>query len=190
VPFTRDEPAPQPLTGAPQAETVDASTSAPPQPVFAEPTFVENTGGYEGSANLRASTVQDAPPEPTPAAPPTTPAPTYSAPLGTSRRYGADTELPVEVDESERRFHTDARRFARLLVSEIKLYNEQKVKDGRSQGNLYNLLREDIDRSRQMYDKRISPEVTARYDYFHHELVKTLAEGDPSKLGTGYPGNN
>ena len=188
TPFTRDEPAPQPLTGAPQAETVDATASAQSQPTFVEPTFVENTGGYEGSADLRASSVQDQPPAPPTPAP--TPASTYSAPLGTARRYGADAELPVEVNESERRFHTDARRFARLLVSEIKLYNEQKVKDGRSQGNLYNLLREDIDRSRQMYDKRISPEVTARYDYFHHELVKTLAEGDPSRLGAGYPGNN
>jgi hypothetical protein len=30
--------------------------------------------------------------------------------------------------------------------------------------------------------------VAARYDYFHQELVSTLAEGDSSKLGRGYPG--
>jgi hypothetical protein len=105
------------------------------------------------------------------------------------RRYGADVELPVEVgSEDERRLHTDARRFARLLVSEIKLYNEQKVTEGRSQGDLYARLREYIDRSRQMYDKRVKPEVAQRYDYFHHELVSTLAEGDQSKLGSAYPG--
>ncbi len=113
----------------------------------------------------------------------------YSAPLGASRRYGAaDLELPIEVNEDERRLHNDARRFARLLVSEIKLYNEQKVKEGRTQGNLYERLREDIDRSRQMYDKRVAPPVAARYDYFHQELVNTLAEGDAGKLGEGYPG--
>jgi hypothetical protein len=83
--------------------------------------------------------------------------------------------------------HNDARRFARLLVSEIKLYNEQKVKDGRLEGDLYERLREDIDRSRQMYDKRVAPPVAARYDYFHQELVNTLAEGDPAKLGSDYP---
>jgi hypothetical protein len=105
------------------------------------------------------------------------------------RRYGADVELPVEVgSEDERRLHTDARRFARLLVSEIKLYNEQKVTEGRSQGDLYARLREYIDRSRQMYDKRVKPEVAQRYDYFHHELVSTRAEGDQSKLGSAYPG--
>jgi len=105
------------------------------------------------------------------------------------RRYGADVELPVEVsDEEERRLHNDARRFARLLVSEIKLYNEQKVVEGRSEGDLYPRLREYIDRSREMYDKRVRPEVAQRYDYFHNELVRTLAEGDEAKLGNAYPG--
>jgi outer membrane biosynthesis protein TonB len=105
------------------------------------------------------------------------------------RRYGADVELPVEVaSEEERRLHNDARRFARLLVSEIKLYNEQKVTEGRSQGDLYPRLREYIDRSREMYDKRVKPEVAQRYDYFHRELVTTLAEGDENKLGVAYPG--
>ena len=105
------------------------------------------------------------------------------------RRYGSDVELPVEVaSEEERKLHTDARRFARLLVSEIKLYNEQKVSEGRSNGDLYARLREYIDRSREMYDKRVKPDVAQRYDYFHHELVATLAEGDEAKLGNAYPG--
>jgi hypothetical protein len=112
-----------------------------------------------------------------------------SAPLGTRRRYGMDAELPVSVSsDEERRLHNDARRFARLLISEIKLYNEQKVKDGRSEHDLYERLREYIDRSRDMYDKRVKPEVAKKYDYFHHELVGTLAEGDADKLGTAYPG--
>jgi hypothetical protein len=111
------------------------------------------------------------------------------APAAPRRRYGTDVELPVDVSgEEERRFHNDARRFARLLVSEIKLYNEQKVTEGRSQGDLYPRLREYIDRSREMYDKRVKPEVAQRYDYFHHELVSTLAEGDETKLGGAYPG--
>jgi len=116
----------------------------------------------------------------------------YVAPLGGARSYGraADAaELPVEVSsDDERRLHNDARRFARLLVSEIKLYNKDRVEQARAEGNIYERLREDIDRSRQVYDKRVAPPVAARYDYFHQELVNTLAEGDPSKLGAGYPG--
>jgi hypothetical protein len=108
---------------------------------------------------------------------------------GGRRRYGSyDAALPVEIfDEEEKRQHQDARRFARLLVSEIKLYNEPKVVEGRAQGNLYERLREYVDRSREMYDKRVKNNITAKYDYFHHELVNTLAEGDESKLGEDYP---
>lgn len=118
------------------------------------------------------------------------PAPEEVTPAPPSRRrYGQDTELPVEVSgDEERRLHNDARRFARLLISEIKLYNEQKVSEGRSEHDLYDRLREYIDRSREMYDKRVKAEVAARYDYFHGELVNTLAEGDVSKLGSNYPG--
>jgi hypothetical protein len=122
--------------------------------------------------------------------PPSAPAeqPAQSSPIG-RRRYGQDAELPIEVfSDEERRLHNDARRFARLLISEIKLYNEQKVVEGRSEHDLYDRLREYIDRSREMYDKRVKAEVAARYDYFHGELVNTLAEGDVSKLGSNYPG--
>jgi hypothetical protein len=150
--------------------------------------FVPSTPSW---ADAGAQPSTDAPSTgPTQAQPPAAQPEQYGAPrLGASRRYGStDTELPVEVSEDERRLHNDARRFARLLVSEIKLYNEQKVKEGRAQGNIYERLREDIDRSRQMYDKRVAPPVAARYDYFHQEIVNTLAEGDPSKLGAAYPG--
>jgi len=88
----------------------------------------------------------------------------------------------------EEKAHNDARRFARLLVSEIKLYNEQKVAEGRRGGDLYDRLKEDIDRSRQMYEKRVTPSVATKFDYFYDELVSTLAEGDSSKLGSDCPG--
>lgn len=107
-----------------------------------------------------------------------------------SRFSERNVDLPIEVSEDERRLHNDARRFARLLVSEIKLYNEQKVKEGREGNDLYERLREAIDRSREMYDKRVQPPVAAKFDYFHYELVSNLAEGDGNKLGSSYPGSS
>lgn len=97
-------------------------------------------------------------------------------------------DLPIEVPEEERRIHNDARRFARLLVSEIKLYNEKKVIEGREASDLYDRLREAIDRSREMYDKRVQPPVAAKFDYFHYEIVNSLANGDANRLGSSYPG--
>ncbi len=105
-----------------------------------------------------------------------------------SRLSERNVDLPIEVSDEERRLHNDARRFARLLVSEIKLYNEQKVKEGRESNDIYNRLQEAVDRSREMYDKRVQPAVAGRFDYFHYELVNSLAEGDQSKLGNSYPG--
>ena len=84
--------------------------------------------------------------------------------------------------------HNDARRFARLLVSEIKLYNEKKVQEGREANDLYDRLREAIDRSREMYDKRVQQPVAAKFDYFHYEIVNALGDGEESRLGNNYPG--
>lgn len=109
-------------------------------------------------------------------------------PVPGSRFSDRPVDLPIEVPEEERRSHNDARRFARLLVSEIKLYNEKKVLEGRQSRDLYQRLQEAIDRSREMYDKRVQPPVAAKFDYFHYELVNSLAEGEPGRLGAGYPG--
>jgi outer membrane biosynthesis protein TonB len=79
--------------------------------------------------------------------------------------------------------HDEARRFARLLVSEIKLYNEPKVEQGRKNKDLYERLKEDIDRSRQMYDERIPEDVRKSSNYFYDELVRILADGDAGALG-------
>ena len=79
--------------------------------------------------------------------------------------------------------HDEARRFARLLVSEIKLYNESTVEQGRRSRDLYERLKEDIDRSRQMYEERIPEEVRKSSNYFYDELVRILADGDANALG-------
>ena len=88
----------------------------------------------------------------------------------------------------EQKLHAQARRFARLLVSEIKLYNEQRVAEGRSNKDVYIRLKRDIDKSREMYEQRISPSMTRKFDYFHDELIRILGDNDPSSLGSDYPG--
>jgi hypothetical protein len=84
-------------------------------------------------------------------------------------------------DGDERR--EEARRFAKLLISEIKLYNERAVLEGREHGNLYERLKEDIDRSRQMYDDRIPEDVRSSSNFFYEELVRILADGRAESLG-------
>lgn len=100
---------------------------------------------------------------------------------------GVVEEVPREAPEEDK-LHAEAKRFARLLVSEIKLYNEQRVAEGRKSKDLYQRLKRDIDRSRDMYEKRVAPAVQRTADHFHNELVRILGDNDPSALGVDYPG--
>jgi hypothetical protein len=90
---------------------------------------------------------------------------------------------PAPVPPEEQKAHDDAKRFARLVVSEIKLYNESKVNEGRRQKDLYERLKEDIERGRQMYSDRVSAHVRESTNYFYDELVRILAGGDAGALG-------
>ncbi len=91
-------------------------------------------------------------------------------------------EQPAAASEEDSRSE-EARRFARLLVSEIKLYNEDEVERGRASRDLYQRLKDDIDRSREMYEKRIPADVRESHNYFQEELVRILADGDADALG-------
>ncbi len=99
---------------------------------------------------------------------------TGSAPVATLGTGATSTE----DDQS-------ARRYARLLVSEIKLYNEASVRLGRQKHDLLTRLRPEIDRARRLYEERVPAHVPSRATYFDDELVQTLADGDPALLGRG-----
>jgi len=75
-----------------------------------------------------------------------------------------------------------ARRYARLLVSEIKLYHEADVVAGRRERDLAMRLGGEIARARSLYEQRVPPQVRQQTDYFHDELVRTLANGDAALL--------
>ncbi len=171
---------------AAEVEYGDVSPEAPFAPVAAEPAIV-----YEEPVSAPAQSIAagDAPIQPGSEELPSAsfePDPGFVSRPRLSERQ---VDLPIEVAEDERKPHNEARRFARLLVSEIKLYNEQKVTEGREAGDLYDRLRDAIDRSREMYDKRVQPAVAARFDYFDYELVGSLAEGEKTKLGPNYQNN-
>ena len=112
------------------------------------------------------------------AAPAMAPQPAATAP----EPPGEFGQLPSDDAEA----HRKAQRFARLLVDEIKLYNQAKVADGRKNRDLYDRLREDIEKSRATYQKRYGTTVAAAGDYFNQELVHSLAEEDISLMGANF----
>jgi hypothetical protein len=116
-----------------------------------------------------------------------------ASPLPQAAPAVAPAAVAVATTESEwapeeREVHLRAQRFARLLVDEIKLYNQAKVAEGRASKDLYDRLKDDIDKSRASYNKRYGSSPAASADYFTKELVRTLADNDASALGASFPG--
>jgi hypothetical protein len=87
------------------------------------------------------------------------------------------------LSPEDQKAHEEAKRFARLVVSEIKLYNESKVSEGRRNKDLYERLKDDVERGRQMYSDRVAAPIRDSTNYFYDELVRILAGGDASALG-------
>lgn len=188
--------APVVLPGAGSA----AAPAAPPAPRASAPPPSSDGGGTVMFTPAQAASLHQAAtaPPPTPPPPPPPPAPAKSDGAGTvmftasqmdqmrqqmSQMKPAAAPAAPALSPEETKAHEDAKRFARLIVSEIKLYNEAKVTEGRKAKDLHSRLKEDIERGRQMYHDRISPGLRNNTNYFHDELVRLLAGGDPSALG-------
>jgi hypothetical protein len=98
----------------------------------------------------------------------------------------APEEAPVPPAAELSEVHRKAKRFARLLVDEIRLYNKDKVNEGRESRDLYDRLREDIEKSRATYEKRFGQSDAGSADYFNQELVRILANNDATLLGSSF----
>jgi hypothetical protein len=180
------KPVPMPT---PDSISVEEEPASPPPPSWtgdAGPAAADQSGPFGRPTDLGVRASREAmsaqsPEAESSSAPPPAPRPSIGlARPSTGARRLAGPLAPAETGDERRE---EAHRFAKLLVSEIKLYNEKQVQAGRQQGNLYELLKEDIDRSRQMYDERIPEDVRASSNFFYEELVAILADGRAESLG-------
>jgi hypothetical protein len=106
----------------------------------------------------------------------------------------SEPKVPVNVvpdlaklPRDEQETHARAQRFARVRVAEMRLYRAQAVKEGRDNHNLFEALRKEIEQGREQFRNDFLSTPTM-IDYFHVELVRTLANDDASLLGPDYPG--
>ncbi len=196
-----------PVSAAPAVEVAEPAPPVP-EPVKQPVEMAAAAGAASASAPLEAGTAVEEPavvaqaaPEPVAEAPaiepPAAPSPEH-VPESVPEPAPVEAEAPAppapvgfelsRLSDADQKIHKDAKRFAKLLVSEIELYNKTKVADGRKGRDLYKRLKSDIDRSRQTYEKRFGKTVGKQFDYFHDEIVKTLAGNDAALLGQDYPG--
>ena len=108
-------------------------------------------------------------------------------PIGQAETKATPETLPVSsISSEDQDVHRKAQRFARLLVDEIKLYNQAKVAEGRKHKDLYDRLKETIEKSRATYQKRYGKTVAASGNYFQNEIIRSLAEDDLSIMGANF----
>ena len=82
------------------------------------------------------------------------------------------------MDEDEQ-----ARRLAGFLVSEIKLYNEERLQDALVSGGVSAAREEAIELARGIYYDRTVAELRNSTSYLDDEVLRVLADGNPSILG-------
>jgi hypothetical protein len=109
-----------------------------------------------------------------------------AAAMSAAAAAGSSAPVPARLNSEDAEIHRKAQRFARLLMDEIKLYNQAKVSEGRKHKDLYDRLKEDIEKSRGTYQKRYGNTSAAGADYFSQELIRSLAEDDVSLLGRNF----
>ncbi len=63
---------------------------------------------------------------------------------------GPTAEVPIEPRE-----YDEARRLARLILSDIVIYNAPKVEQGLRENNFFDVLKEEIEEGRQYYESRV-----------------------------------
>lgn len=71
--------------------------------------------------------------------------------------------------------HVKARRLARIIVSDIALYNQQKVEEGVRNGTFFSLLENDVREGRDLYTQRVPAEVRAETNFLE-EAFNDLIE--------------
>lgn len=102
---------------------------------------------------------------------------------------GADAPpRAAAMTREEQDLHSRAQRFARVQVAEMRLYQSGAVKAGRAESRLYDTLRQDIDAGREAFYRQFISSCPSMVDYFHLELVRTLANENAALLGPDYPG--
>jgi len=126
-------------------------------------------------------------PTPTPSAPPTPPPPPSQPPPTKTPSAAAEKlaaafgikpdEFPADWDEDKKKRHRDAKRLARSLAKDILLYHKNEVEEGLKNGNIVQLLGEEIRKSWGFYKQKIDPDVQESSSYFKDALNEILGQG-------------
>jgi hypothetical protein len=156
------------------------------RPVAAAPVVAQTVGSFSDPFAAHAPKhVPARAPEPEPAAE-VVEVGAHAAAAGAASAPAAAADPFAGMSAEDADTHRKAQRFARLLVDEIKLYNQAQVAEGRRHKDLYERLKDTIEKSRGMFQKRYGATAAASGDYFQKEVVRSLADDDLTVMGASF----
>lgn len=79
-------------------------------------------------------------------------------------------EIGAPAAEEEPKEYDEARRLARLILSDIIIYNSEKVEKGIREGNFFEILQQEIDEGREYYESRVPFRVRQDTEFFNETL--------------------
>jgi CheY-like chemotaxis protein len=135
------------------AQTVPPASPAP-EPAGPPPVREERTSGTPVAAQAPAAA---RPPDPVPKA--------------AAQPRPAVAPIAKAADPSQEA----ARRLARIIVSDIALYNVKKVDEGVLTGAFFEVLRQEIEEGRRLYEERKPADLPRNADYFQQTLEQFVA---------------
>lgn len=97
---------------------------------------------------------------------------TSAPPAGSDTVHAAAAAQPA--DEA---LVNEARRIARLIISEIKLYNQDKIVKARNKREVLEILKNDLIKGKQHYNTRIASKLPIGPDYFMETVKEILLAG-------------
>lgn len=117
------------------------------------------------------------------APPPATTPVKVTAPASAPTQVLSDPVEPPPLVELDARTRAAAERLARVLVGDVELYFPEKVAQAKSRGNLYRLLRDELERSRATFVDRFGEAMEVHHRIFTSTVIHQLCDDDASKLG-------
>ncbi len=147
---TADQSAPSPDNTPDVVE--EQSEFFPAEPTAAVPSPEEDIFGIESNPEIETRNAA-------------TEAPSAPMPSGNGNALVAETKVEKE-----------ALRLAKIIVSDIVIYNEDKVEKGIQFGNFYEILEEEIKEGEALYESRVSKEILEEKNYLKEAIEDFISK--------------
>jgi CheY-like chemotaxis protein len=169
------------------------SGDIPRQPFEPAPTTHRGVGGIDAAAALEAAeppeeaetpmaaapSLEQEPPAPLPAAPSLEqeppaplPAPVVEPPTPLDAAPQAPAMPAAGADDGVAK----AERLARIIVSDVILYNEEKFAAALASGSVIEMMEPDLQEGRSLFQQRIDPSIAGQKDFLREELLRVARQ--------------